>query len=62
LCECRPPQLIGGLFHACQPWTARDHVSGYFRLFRLLGALFFALFPIVSASAVFSLPAQGLAL
>jgi hypothetical protein len=33
-----------------------------FRLFRLLGALFFPLFAIVPASADFPSPAQGLAL
>jgi len=41
LCECRPPLLIGGLFRDVPPWTTRDHVSGYFRLFRLFCALFF---------------------
>jgi hypothetical protein len=48
-CECRPPLIVGGHFHV-------------FRLFRLFCALFFSLFPIVSAPAVFLKLAQGLAL
>src|SRR5262249_5270645 len=60
--ECRPPLLIGGLFRDVPPWTTRDHVSGYFRLFRLFCALFFSLLAIVSAPAAFPSSAQGLAL
>jgi hypothetical protein len=77
LCDCRPPLLIGGLFH-CHPGIARkpnrrgvaclpasnrtSALAGIFRLFRFLGALFFPLLTIVLAPAAFLLPAQGLAL